>query len=79
MDDDFLGIADAVVQAGVPSTLGFRWPVSDVGAPKLAKAFYGSLLRQGSPEIALWKARRELAGLGRDDPTWLSPILIHQV
>jgi CHAT domain-containing protein len=79
MDDDFLGIADAVVQAGVPSTLGFRWPVSDVGAPKLAEAFYRSLLRQGSPEIALWEARRELAGLNRDDPTWLSPILIHQV
>jgi CHAT domain-containing protein len=79
LDDDFLGIADAVVQAGVPSTLGFRWSVSDVGAPKLAEAFYRSLLRQGSPEVALWEARRELAGLNRDDPTWLSPILIHQV
>jgi CheY-like chemotaxis protein len=79
LDDDFLGIADAVSQAGVPSTLGFRWSVSDVGAPKLAEAFYGSLLRQGSPEIALWEARRELAGLNRDDPTWLSPILMHQV
>ncbi len=79
LDDDFLGITDAVVQSGVPSTLGFRWPVSDVGAPKLAEAFYRSLLRQGSPEIALWEARRELAGLNRDDPIWLSPILIHQV
>jgi CheY-like chemotaxis protein len=79
LDDDFLGIADAVVRAGVPSTLGFRWPVSDEGAPKLALAFYESLLRQGSPEIALWEARRELAGINRDDPTWLSPILIHQV
>jgi CHAT domain-containing protein len=79
LDDDFLGIADAVIQSGVPSTLGFRWPVSDAGATKLALAFYGSLLRQGSPEIALWEARRELAGLNRNDPTWLSPILIHQV
>lgn len=79
LDDDFLGITDAVVQAGVPSTLGFRWPVSDTGSPQLSEAFYRSLLRQGSPEIALWEARRELAGLKRDDPTWLSPILIHQV
>jgi ActR/RegA family two-component response regulator len=79
LDDDFLGIADTVIQAGVPSVIGFRWPVSDAGAPKLAEAFYRSLLRQGSPEIALWEARRELAGLNRDDPTWLSPILIHQV
>ncbi|MCD6326582.1 CHAT domain-containing protein, partial [bacterium] len=79
LDDDFLGLADAVAQAGVPSVLGFRWPVSDKGAPKLAQAFYQSLLEQGSPEVALWEARCELAALDRDDSTWLSPILIHQV
>jgi CheY-like chemotaxis protein len=79
LDDDFLGLADAVAQAGVPSVLGFRWPVSDDGALKLALALYESLLEQGSPEVALWDARRELAALDRDDPTWLSPILIHQV
>ena len=78
LDDDFLGLADAVVQAGVPSVLGFRWPVSDEGAPKLALAFYRSLLEQGSPEVALWSARCELA-IDRNDTTWLSPILIHQM
>jgi CheY-like chemotaxis protein len=79
LDDDFLGLTDAIVQAGVPTVLGYRWPVSDVGAPKLAKAFYQSLLDQGSPEVALWSARSELAGLDRNDTTWLSPILVHQV
>ena len=78
LDDDFLGLADAVVQAGVPSVLGFRWPVSDDRAHTLALAFYQSLLEQGSPEVALWSARCELAALNRNDPTWLSPILIHQ-
>jgi CheY-like chemotaxis protein len=78
LDDDFLGLVDAVTQAGVPSVLGFRWPVSDEGAHKLALAFYQSLLEQGSPEVALWRARRELA-VDREDTTWLSPILIHQV
>ncbi|MBN1873937.1 MAG: CHAT domain-containing protein [Anaerolineae bacterium] len=78
LDDDFLGLADAVIQAGVPSTLGFRWPVSDVGAPRLTRVFYHSLLEQGSPEIALWKARCEVAALDRNDMTWLSPILVHQ-
>lgn len=77
-DDDFLGLADAAVQTGVPSVLGFRWPVSDKSALKLAMAFYQSLLEQGSPEVALWSARRELAALDRNDPTWLSPILIYQ-
>jgi CheY-like chemotaxis protein len=78
LDDDFLGLADAAAQAGVPSVLGFRWPVSNQGALKLAQAFYRSLLEQGSPEVALWSARCELAALDRNDPTWLSPILIHQ-
>jgi CHAT domain-containing protein len=78
LDDDFLGLADAAVQAGVPSVLGFRWPVSDNGARQLALAFYKSLLAQGSPEFALWNARCELA-IDRDDTTWLSPILVHQV
>ena len=77
LNDDFLGLADAIVQAGVPSVLGVRWPVSDCGARRFARAFYESLLRQGSPEIAVWQARRELAQ-NRNDPTWLSPILIHQ-
>jgi CHAT domain-containing protein len=78
LDDDYLGLADAVVQAGVPSVLGFRWPVSDNGAREFALAFYESLLRQGSPEIAAWQARRKLARADRSYPTWLSPILIHQ-
>ncbi|MBM3149843.1 MAG: CHAT domain-containing protein, partial [Chloroflexi bacterium] len=78
LDDDFLGLADAVAQAGVPSVVGFRWPVADDGARRLALAFYQSFLEQGSPEFALWSARCELAALNRDDPTWLSPILIYQ-
>jgi ActR/RegA family two-component response regulator len=78
LHDDFLGLADAVVQAGTPSVIGFRWPVSDSGAHDLAQSFYCSLLEMGSPEIALWSARRGLA-IDRDNPTWLSPILIHQM
>ncbi len=78
LDDDFLGLADAVAQAGVPSVVGYRWPVSDDGARRLALAFYKSLLDQGRPEVALWHARCELS-IDRNDTTWLSPILIHQV
>lgn len=78
LDDDFLGLADAIAQAGVPSVLGFRWPVADQGACEMALAFYRSLLESGSPKIALWHARRELAAIDRNDPTWLSPILVHQ-
>ncbi len=77
LDDDFLGITDAAIQAGVPSVLGFRWPVSVDGARKLSIEFYRSLLKQGSPELALLESRRELA-VDRDDLTWASPILVVQ-
>jgi DNA-binding response OmpR family regulator len=78
LDDDFLGIADGIIHAGVPSVLGFRWPVSDDGAITLALAFYESLARQGHLDTALLDARREVAMQDRDDITWLSPILIIQ-
>jgi CHAT domain-containing protein/FixJ family two-component response regulator len=78
LDDDFLGLADAAVKAGVPSVIGYRWPVSDIGAKNLATKFYESLFEQGNPQVALLNARRDVAGLNRDDPAWLSPIMIHQ-
>jgi ActR/RegA family two-component response regulator len=78
LKDDFLGLSDAVVRAGVPTVLGYRWPVSDRRAYELARLFYESLLDQGNPDIALWSARRELAKTERSEPTWLSPILISQ-
>ncbi|MBE7552399.1 MAG: CHAT domain-containing protein [Anaerolineales bacterium] len=77
LDDDFLGLADAAVMAGVPSVLSFRWSVFDESARQLALAFYRSLLSQGRPGLALLHARRALA-THRNDPAWLSPILIHQ-
>ena len=78
LDDDFLGIADGVIHAGVPSVLGFRWPVSDSGAEALALAFYSSLASQGKIDTALLDARCQVAAQDRDDITWISPILIMQ-
>jgi len=78
LDDDFLGIADGIIHAGVPSVLGFRWPVSDSGAKELALTFYKSLANQGKIDTALLNARCEVAARDRDDITWLSPILIMQ-
>ncbi|MBM3299948.1 MAG: CHAT domain-containing protein [Deltaproteobacteria bacterium] len=78
LDDDYLGIADGIMQAGVPSVLGFRWPVSVGGARKLALDFYSSFPKHGSPERALLDARRELAISTPDTPDWASPILVVQ-
>jgi CheY-like chemotaxis protein len=78
-NDDFLGLGDAIIQkAGVPSVLGFRAPVSDNGAVALAESFYKHLFERGRLDISLWLARRELARIDRNNPSWLSPILISQ-
>ncbi len=78
LDDDYLGIADGIIQSGVPSVLGYRWSVPAVSAKEMALAFYRSMLQHGSPELALLDARRELAMRNKDDLTWASPILIAQ-
>jgi len=78
LDSDFLGIAEGIVHAGVPSVLGFRWAVEDSSARDLAVAFYESLASHGRLDVALLHARCEFAGPRRDDITWLSPVLILQ-
>ncbi len=79
LDNDYLGLADALVYAGIPSVLGFRWAVHDDEARRLALAFYRSLFEHADVSLALLQARRDLAAFDRSDPAWLSPILIHQV
>ena len=80
LDDDYLGIADGLITADVPSVLGFRWPVSDQGAKEMALTFYQSLIEQGNLSMALFHARSEVAKdkASQDFGDWLSPILIAQ-
>ncbi len=78
VDNDFLGIADGIVQAGVPAVLGYRRPVADRSGRLLAAAFYESLARQGQLDTALWEARCTIAGRDRNDVTWMSPVLVMQ-
>jgi DNA-binding response OmpR family regulator len=76
--DDLLGLADGIIQAGVPSVISFRWPVSDRGAQRFALSFYESFFQHGSMGRAALNARRDVAAESRSDRTWLSPILIMQ-
>lgn len=77
LTNDFLGLNAALVQAGIPSVMGYRWPVADNHASEFATAFYEALFLQGDPEIAAWWARNVLSK-NRWDPTWQASILIHQ-
>lgn len=76
--NDYLGVMDAVVQAGVPVVLGYRWYLTDGGALKFASHFYNALLETQSPPVAALFARRELYMQDATDETWTSPILVVQ-
>jgi CHAT domain-containing protein len=78
LDDNFMGITDALIKAGIPSVLGFRWPVSDIGALSLAKEFYKSFCLRGELDTALLDARQKVAKIDRTDSAWLSPVLVVQ-
>ncbi len=81
---DYNGILEALARGGVPAVVGYRWDLADSAALALAANFYRFLIRTFSPEEALFKARWEAAqetgeeNSGRNDPTWLSPILLNQ-
>lgn len=78
LDNDFLGIVDASVEAGLPAVLGMRWPVDDGSARVLAREFYDALFREGALDTALLKARQAIASRDRKDITWVSPVLVVQ-
>jgi CheY-like chemotaxis protein len=78
VNNDFLGIAEGAVNRGVPAVLAYRWPVPDGRALTLARTFYRELADDGRLDVALMRARREVAGEDMNDRTWLSPILFMQ-
>lgn len=75
IDNNFLGLTESLLIAGVPAVLGYRWPVSDKNAIGLAKGFYSSLLQHCHLDRALYDARRSIY-YGEHNPIdGLSPIL----
>jgi len=77
-EQSVLGIADAVLRAGVPTVIAHRFPVPDNEVSDMTLIFFESLLKNGYPDVALWRARREMAAKDRNSIVWLSPFLIHQ-
>lgn len=76
---DFYGFLDAFYRAGVPTILGYRWPVIDYSANLLAMHFYECLFRNFCPAQSLFQARELAASeIGRDEDVWASPVLFMQ-
>jgi CHAT domain-containing protein len=77
-NNDYIGIIDALVHAGVPIVLAHRWHVTDRGALQFAKYFYKALLETQSPARAALHARTEIYISDPTNETWMSPILVSQ-
>jgi hypothetical protein len=75
---DVQGVLDAVVSAGVPTVLGFRWQVAEDGATKFAENFYESLFRRRCPAKATLDARKAIHATDPNDETWASAVLVVQ-
>ncbi len=77
--NDTLGTMDALVRAGIPYVLGFRWYVTHTGSREFARLFYERLFQWPMvPERAALHARQELYRANANDETWTSPILVAQ-
>jgi CheY-like chemotaxis protein len=76
------GLIDAVLHAGVPAVLGFRWEVVSYSARLFADHFYDGLTYYpASLEHAVWWARRQIFESnpnGGWDETWFSPVFVEQ-
>jgi len=77
-NNDFLGVMDALVMAGVPYVFGYRWRITRNGAHRFAQKFYQALFETQSPARAALYARRELYIKDRTDATWASALLVSQ-
>jgi hypothetical protein len=78
VDNDFLGIADGIIQSGVPALFGYRWPVNEGGALGMATTFYSALFSTGHIESAALAARQQQAQSDRNNNAWITPVVIVQ-
>lgn len=72
------GFAFEAVQQGIPAVVGFRWGVRDDSADIHARLFYRKLFKDRAIDTALWKTRRAMHRLQRNDRTWASSMLVMQ-
>lgn len=77
----YVGTIEAVVDAGVPNVVGFRWSVSDQSAFFLADEFYRQVFEvqtQKDLSLAMLEARRAVERRSDFFDAWASSMLITQ-
>jgi len=69
----FTGVAQALVQGGVPAAVAMQAEISDSGAIEMARIFYTALAAGRPVDAALTQARVSLSAAG--SPEWAIPVL----
>ena len=72
--DSFVGVAQSLVQGGIPAVVAMQFPVSDGAAIALAQEFYRSLADGYPVEAALSEARKAIVARGNTFE-WGTPVL----
>ena len=72
--DSFAGVAQQLVQQGLPAVVAMQFPVSDGAAITLSREFYRALADGYPVDAAVSEARKAVYGLG-DGAEWGTPVL----
>ena len=73
-DDPFAGVAQGLVQSGIPAVIAMQFEITDHAAATLAEEFYAALTDGYPVEAALAEARKAIYGQG-NDVEWGTPVL----
>lgn len=71
----FRGVANALVQGGVPAVVAMRRPIADSAAVGFATAFYRHLARGDSIDEALTEGRQAIHSARPETDEWATPVL----
>jgi hypothetical protein len=72
--DQFAGVAQSLLQQGVPAVVAMQFEISDEAALTFAREFYGAFAEGYPVEAALAEARKSMFAL-QNDSEWATPVL----
>ena len=72
--DQFAGVAQSLLQQGVPAVVAMQFAISDDAALTFAREFYGAFADGYPVEAALAEARKSMFAL-QNDSEWATPVL----
>lgn len=76
--DPFAGVAQSLIQQGIPAVIAMQFEISDRAAITFAQAFYQALVDRYPVDAALGEARKTIYGMG-NELEWATPVLFMRI